>query len=215
MSIDDLIFGIRRRRSRHKRILNAERDFHLALLDLKPGDITIDCGANVGLYTRFLARSGATVHAFEPDPFAFDELRKNTSALPNVHLHQAAVGIADGEIELFRSTQFDKDPLNRTVDSSIIPGQKHLSSANAVKVKLVSLPAFIARLGTLVSLLKMDIEGVEVEILETLIANKMSDQVLRAFVETHESTHHRLKARTFNLVRHAKTHLPNWNLDWA
>ena len=215
MSIDDLIFGIRRRRSRHKRILNAEREFHLALLDLKPGDITIDCGANVGLYTRFLARSGATVHSFEPDPFAFEELRKNTSMLPNVHLHQAAVGVADGEIELFRSAQFEKDPINRTVDSSIFPGQKHLSATHAIKVKLISLPNFIASLRTPVSLLKMDIEGAEVEILEALIAHNMTDKVLRAFVETHERTHSQLKARTFKLVRHAETHLPNWNLDWA
>ncbi|MEQ1755578.1 MAG: FkbM family methyltransferase [Micropepsaceae bacterium] len=215
MSIADLIFGIRRKRSRHKRILNAERDFHLALLDLKPGDITIDCGANVGLYTRFLARSGATVHAFEPDPFAFEELRKNTSMMPDVHLHQAAVGIADGEIELFRSAQFEKDPINRTVDSSIVPGQKHLSATHAIKVKLVSLPKFIANLQSPVSLLKMDIEGAEVEILEALIEGKATDQVRRAFVETHENTHKRLKARTFNLVRYAKAHLPSWNLDWA
>src|ERR1041385_8565336 len=35
---------------------------------LGPGDIAIDLGAHVGTITERLARTGATVHAFEPDP---------------------------------------------------------------------------------------------------------------------------------------------------
>src|SRR5690348_12928173 len=38
---------------------------------LGPGDIAIDLGAHVGTITERLARTGATVHAFEPDPDAF------------------------------------------------------------------------------------------------------------------------------------------------
>ena len=120
MVIEDMLFGIRRRRTRHKRILNAERAFHLATLDLKPGDIAVDCGANVGVYTRFMARSGATVHAFEPDPVAFEQLRENTASLPNVVTHQAAVGLHDGEARLYRPKEFDRDPIHRSVESTLI-----------------------------------------------------------------------------------------------
>ena len=215
MSFDDFVFGFKRHRSRHKRILNAERAFHLSLFDLKPGDIAIDCGANVGLYTRFLARAGATVHAFEPDPIAFAELKKNTSMMPNVHLHQAAVGVEDGEIELFRSTAFDNDPLNRTVDSSTLPIKNLHSDSQVIKVRQVALTGFISSLSAPVSILKMDIEGAEVDVLQSLIDRKLAGLVHRAFVETHEITHKRLKARTFSLVRYARTHLPGWNFDWA
>ena len=215
MTIEDLVFGMKRRRSRHKRILNAERSFHQTLLDLKPGDITIDCGANVGLYTRFLARTGATVHAFEPDPVAFAELNRNTASLPNVVLHQAAVGVADGETDLFRSVRFDTDGITGTVDSSVMGRGRQLSKSGAIRVKVVSLPDFIVTLPGPVSVLKMDIEGAEVDILEALMAGEFSGKVTRAFVETHERTHSDLRARTFQLVRRAGKCHPNWNLDWA
>src|SRR5215213_9742927 len=35
---------------------------------LKPGDLAIDCGANVGEITARMRASGATVYAFEPNP---------------------------------------------------------------------------------------------------------------------------------------------------
>src|SRR3546814_4893063 len=55
----------------------AMRDFLDAAKRLRPGDIAIDCGANVGRFTRPIAEGGATVHAFEPNPDAFAELSRN------------------------------------------------------------------------------------------------------------------------------------------
>ena len=43
-------------------------------------DVVFDCGANVGDVTAPLAATGATVHAFEPDPFAFGQLSRRTSS---------------------------------------------------------------------------------------------------------------------------------------
>ena len=43
-------------------------------LGLGRGDLAIDCGANVGHVTAALARTGAEVHAFEPNPQAFSAL---------------------------------------------------------------------------------------------------------------------------------------------
>ena len=41
-----------------------------------------------------MATSGAEVHAYEPDPTTFARLQEAVVDLPNVHLHQAAVGRA-------------------------------------------------------------------------------------------------------------------------
>src|SRR3546814_4183293 len=64
----------------------AMRDFLDAAKRLRPGDIAIDCGANVGRFTRPIAEGGATVHAFEPNPDAFAELRseEHTSELQSL-----------------------------------------------------------------------------------------------------------------------------------
>ena len=45
---------------------------------LGPGDVAIDCGANLGAITRIMARGGAEVHAFEPNPDAYAVLKART-----------------------------------------------------------------------------------------------------------------------------------------
>ena len=58
------------------------------------GAVTVDVGANCGLYTRELARCSKQVHAFEPAKQMADLLRR-TSA-PNVEIHEIAVSDRDG-----------------------------------------------------------------------------------------------------------------------
>jgi len=84
----------------------AKQEFESVLEGLTPDDIVIDCGANFGKYTVLMAATGATVHAFEPDPEAFAELSKAAAKLTNVTLWNAAVGLRDGEFPLYRSTKF-------------------------------------------------------------------------------------------------------------
>jgi FkbM family methyltransferase len=61
------------------------------LIELSSKDIVVDIGAYVGEYTLFAARSGATVHSYEPTPDSFKLLEKNTKKYPLVICHQAAV----------------------------------------------------------------------------------------------------------------------------
>ena len=63
------------------------------------GAVTVDVGANCGLYTRELARLSRKVYAFEPSHQMADILRK-TSA-PNVSVHEIALSDQSGSAELF------------------------------------------------------------------------------------------------------------------
>ena len=81
-------------RLRYKSSVQAE--FNARLAALRSGDVALDLGANVGVYTARMAETGATVHAFEPDPDTFARLVKRVGHLPNVVLHQKAVGAGGG-----------------------------------------------------------------------------------------------------------------------
>jgi FkbM family methyltransferase len=63
------------------------------------GAVTIDVGANCGLYTRELARMSERVHAFEPS-HAMASLLRKTSAT-NVCVHELALSDRDGNAALF------------------------------------------------------------------------------------------------------------------
>ena len=95
-------------------------DFDKAVAALSAGDIAIDCGANLGLFTTRMAESGATVHAFEPNPDAYRMLEEVTSGYPNVVLHQAAVTTEPGEVKLFLHKYAEDDPEYWSSGSSLL-----------------------------------------------------------------------------------------------
>jgi FkbM family methyltransferase len=75
-----------------------EHAFHRTLH--RPGTL-LDVGAHDGAFTLpFAALPGSRVLAFEPLPAAFARLREAAGGLPNVSLHQAALGDATGEVTL-------------------------------------------------------------------------------------------------------------------
>jgi FkbM family methyltransferase len=76
-------------------------DPEMALLPflISPAKISLDVGANLGLFTYFLARYSKHVHAFEPNPLAFDILRSVADC--NVTLYRQAVTDRSTEVEFF------------------------------------------------------------------------------------------------------------------
>ena len=63
------------------------------------GAVTVDVGANCGLYTRKLARLSKRVYAFEPSHPMADLLRRTSAA--NVSVHEVALSDQTGHAELF------------------------------------------------------------------------------------------------------------------
>ena len=77
---------------------------------LGPNDIAIDCGANVGEVTEVMARRGAKVYAFEPNPYAFDVLQKRFADNPRVICLKKAVSDRDDVLKLFlHARRLDQD----------------------------------------------------------------------------------------------------------
>jgi FkbM family methyltransferase len=183
---------------------------------LGPDDVAIDCGANLGQYTHMLASTGSTVYAFEPDPFCFEKLTKAFGHVPNVKLFNQAVGVATGKTEFYRTIGFDSNPELLSLSSSVYRARIGADTLNAITVEQIDLVAFIAALPRRVEILKIDVEGAEVPILEKLLDTGVVDKVGYVFVDTHEKEIPELAARTMALRdRITAEQRDNMNLNWT
>jgi FkbM family methyltransferase len=124
---------------------------------LRPGDLFIDVGANLGSYTLLAcAARGARGMAFEPVPSSFARLVENlrlNAIEDRVRCLSQAVGAEPGTLA-FRA---DRHAQNRP----LAPGEQ---CANPIQVPLTTLDQALA--GEEPFLLKIDVEGYETAVIQ-------------------------------------------------
>ena len=159
-------------------------------LNLKPGDIVVDAGAYIGQYTKLAGEQvGETgkVLAIEPDADNFTMLQRNVreDQMPNVRLLNIAIGGQDGEAVL---TSVSDDSALCTLKANWIdelyPGAD--LAKTAVKVPVRTLPSLMEEHGLdHIDLLKVDVEGAEIQVFEGAAECLRSGKVHRVICELH------------------------------
>jgi len=211
--------GLKRRVKRQRMVgyYNGLLDGYL--LSLGPDDIIVDCGANVGEISSRMAASGAQVYAFEPDPWSFERLEANTKKFDNVHRIQAGVGAVAGQFTLYRSASFDDRPKRASVASSLVADMRDVDDkADGIAVDVIDLPAWLDEKiseGLRIGLIKIDIEGAELDLMDAIMDKGLPDKVGLILVETHEKQLPQEAAR-FAALRERVKDFPEGriNLDW-
>lgn len=129
-------------------------DFDFLTRVLRYGDVVVDVGANVGFIT--LAAAGMVgaagrVYAIEPNPHTFRYLRSNVllNKYRNVALVNCAVGAVSGHV---RMSDVPLDDLNRVLPDG------------PVRVRLRTLDELMVDEERDIRLLKVDVEGYEMEV---------------------------------------------------
>lgn len=188
----------------------------LKRIRLRPGDIAIDCGANVGDMTMILAEGGANVHAFEPNPHAFEVLRKRFEDTPHVTCYNAAVGSASGRMALYLHENSRENEVYWSNGSSLLRDKPNVSSERSIEVEVIDLVTFLKGLGKPVRVLKIDIEGAEVDLMEHFIDEGCLPLAQKIFVEVHDAKIPSLVVPTARLrERLAKAGADHVSLDWV
>ena len=200
---------------RKSRKIKALADFNNALGFLQKGSLVIDAGANVGEFTKLFLDKGFKVHAFEPDTIALKELKKKCETSKELKLYEAAVGLKNERQKLYRYRKFDESNPYSTQGSSLL---NYRSGKNKpfIEIKVIDFIEYLKQQTDSISLLKMDIEGFEIDILNKIIDENLHKKIKFIFVETHERFSHSLGVETAKLkLRIKKLKIRNINLDWV
>jgi FkbM family methyltransferase len=157
------------------------------------GEIFVDIGANIGVYSILLASRFKKVLAVEPNPTAVSELEKRLAAknITNVIVVQCAISDMDGETMLYLD-----DTLGRcsgsadTIESAFEyrpPSSPNLNvsfkSEASILVKTCKLDTLLKAYPTNIDLVKIDVEGAEFRVLTG--AKKCLDRIEKLIVELH------------------------------
>ena len=143
--------------------------------------VIIDCGANIGMSVLYFKRCypQSTIIAFEPNPTTYSLLDKNISSfkLTNVTLHNLALANSVGKIPF----HFNDD--KGTLTGSI---QSNRGGSRVVEVSCEKLSSFINEYSQ-IDLIKMDVEGAELKIVEDLMQSGAISKVKELIVEYHHN----------------------------
>jgi FkbM family methyltransferase len=186
----------------------------LRRMDLPENGIVIDCGANIGNFTAVFASRPVKVYSFEPNSSAYSVLQNRFQRNPNVTLVKKAVWIENTELQLFHHVKSSEDEVKWSTGSSLIVEKGNVSKEKFESVEAVDLSHFIKSLNQRVNLLKIDIEGAEVEVVNKLIDDEtylMCDQIL---VETHPKILTRKAGLEKLRLRVDGLKIKNIDLDW-
>lgn len=127
---------------------------------LQKGDVVIDAGANLGIFSAYAAAKGCIVHAFEPVPMLAVCLEKTAALYPGqINVHPEALGDKDDVVE------FTASPA-ALIGNHIMTGPQIQNAVDGtsgqIQVKMVAIDAFIAEKRiSRIDFIKADIEGAE------------------------------------------------------
>lgn len=179
-----------------------ETIIEILLSDIREDDIVYDIGANVGLYSTFVAGqlSAGTVVAFEPHLANFRLLRQNTERYGDrIQLHQVGLSNENRKIEFD-----DKCAVNETfsVADGVAGGEYEAEFYYAADfLERNSIPS--------PNVVKIDVEGEEIAVIDSL-GEVLSEETCRiVYCEVHDpeavgSVSERLSSFGFSVTKLAE-----------
>ena len=140
-----------------------------------PKRTALDIGSCYGMIAVPLSHYFNTVYSFEPNPRVWDAFIKNTRSHNNIHLNRVGISSENKEIK-FQSLKFS--------------GCSHISTEGNITVPVKSIDSFNF---TNVDLIKIDVEGHELDVIKGAIDLLQRDKPL-LLVEIRENFNHTLNS---------------------
>lgn len=151
--------------------------------NLTSGQMFVDVGAWIGVYSMLAAQLvGETgrVYAFEPDPLARQSLRRNlANNVSRVEVLPLALSNRVG----FKTMELSGNSGSRILDETSI--SKSPNFIRKLKVEATTLDEFLASIGQIPDIIKIDVEGHEIEVIEGALQT-LRDHRTTIIMEVHD-----------------------------
>jgi len=184
-----------------------------------PSPNAIDIGANVGEVSAMLLSVGYRVFAFEPSPETYERLRERFEGIASgFKSFPVAVGAADGATSFYSIEVHDQE-LSRSMDSDLsvystavkhaVPAGMGFSEPIEVKVRSLKSLHSSGELPSDVSILKIDTEGGDLEVIRGMGTVKYA-----VIVSEFWDTEHYFSNGKFGLLPDTVAHLRARGYNW-
>ena len=149
---------------------------------INPDDVVVDIGGHLGFFSYFaICRGASKVYCFEPSEDCVKTIEDNFSS-PNLILEKSAVSLLNGEVTFYYNT-------NSSMQSSIYTTEL----GNGIICKSTNLNDYIIEKKIQkINFLKIDCEGSEYDIIESLSEEYLSNNIDKICMEYHFNTDGRI-----------------------
>lgn len=177
----------------------------------KNPSVCIDCGGHVGVFADIALHCGAITHIFEPNIYLFEFLKNKYANNHNVFLHNKAVSNRAYRTSFLIDSGGILSQGNRIVKTDEKVQESY-------EVEVIDLSRFISEdilPNNKIAFLKLDVEGAEFDIMESLLAKGLHEKIDYIACETHERFFKDSEAKISRLKEQiASVNAKNIFLDW-
>jgi FkbM family methyltransferase len=168
----------------------------------------VGVGEDITFDLALIERFGCQVFAFDPTPRAIAHVRKHAREVPNFHFHDLGVWEKDAELKFFA-------PRNAAHVSHSVVNLQHTTDFFTARCKRLS--TIMRELGhAKIDLLKLDIEGAEYEVVQSLIDDRIFPAIV--CVEFDQPMPYRRTLRAVGALRDVGYELSSvegWNFTFS
>jgi FkbM family methyltransferase len=182
-------------------------------LELSQESVIFDLGLNRGRFSLAFASTGASIIGLEPNPYVFQNAVKLLSKFQNIYLLQAAAVSKPGIYKLYFHVNHKKDPIGYSISSSLKSNKTNIDIEqfhNVIGLEIGSLINSYEK----INLMKIDIEGGEVNLFESLVQN--SHKIEYLLIELHSDRISGIEGSTLEFRKFIEDNNldKKWKLDW-
>ena len=154
----------------------------------------VDLGANIGQgytwFKQYFSQSNVSFELFEPNPFCYEELLKLPDVISGkVLVHNVGVGVKAGSFKFFGLSECEGGKYSQGGSFVKEHNSNWYKSSNdaALDAEVISFVEYLIEKSDLFDrmIVKMDIEGAEIDLLEGLIASNSVKYIDTLYVEFH------------------------------